>query len=386
MENKSYEATWTPSSAAAYLAKTLRAQGKLLTNYYATGHASLDNYISMISGQPPNVDTQADCQTFANFVGAVGPDGIAVGQGCVYPAGVRTIVDQLDAKGLTWKGYMEDMGNNPVRDNGVTCAHPPIGVLSNDPTQAASPGDQYATRHNPFVYFHSIIDRPACATGVVPLKRLPADLANAATTPNLVFITPNLCNDGHDGPCVDGKPGGLTGIGTFAAKWAPLILASPAFRDGGMLIVTFDESDSSDAAACCNEPTGPNTPRPGIGGRGGGRVGALVISPFVLPGTVSTEAYNHYSMLRSIEDIFGLDHLGFAAADGLTPFGTDVYDHPLGSATPAVPQPTIVGFARADDKPTLAASGANETGLALAAAAFLVLAVVLRRRLVVRSG
>src|SRR4051794_20500492 len=101
MENKGYDATFGPSSQAPYIAKDLRSMGKLLTQYYATGHVSLDNYITMLSGQPPNADTQGDCQFFTEFVpGVIGPDGAAIGQGCVYPATVKTLADQLDGKGL----------------------------------------------------------------------------------------------------------------------------------------------------------------------------------------------------------------------------------------------------------------------------------------------
>src|SRR5438034_702371 len=83
------------------------------------------------------------------------------------PAPVKTIVDQLAAKGVTWRGYMEDMGKDPTREP-KTCAHPAVG--SPDQTQQASANDQYATRHNPFVYFHSIIDDQArCDAHVVPL-------------------------------------------------------------------------------------------------------------------------------------------------------------------------------------------------------------------------
>ena len=71
----------------------------------------------------------------------------------MYPATVKTVADQLEAKRLSWKGYMEDMGADPVRDGATTCAHPAIGTP--DRTQQASAADQYATRHNPFVYFHS---------------------------------------------------------------------------------------------------------------------------------------------------------------------------------------------------------------------------------------
>jgi hypothetical protein len=317
LENKNYEQSFGPGSPTPYLSKDLPAKGKLLTQYYGTSHASLGNYITMVSGQAANPMTQADCPVgFDNvFPGTPLPDGQVLGIGCVYPASVQTIAGQLEAAGRTWKGYMQDMG--------TPCRHPAIGEV--DDTQAARQGDQYATRHNPFVYFHSIIDSPSCAANVVDLKALEGDLASTATTPDFAFITPNLCEDGHDGPCVDGRPGGLRSIDAFLGAWVPKILASPAMRDG-MLIVTFDEAEASEASACCSEPAGPNTPSPGIGGPGGGRVGAIVVSPWVRAGTRSDVGYNHYSLLRSLEDLFGLGHLGYAGMAGLRAFGDDVYD------------------------------------------------------------
>jgi hypothetical protein len=104
-----------------------------------------------------------------------------------------------------------------------------------------------------------------------------------------------------------------------------MITSSPAFRANGLLIITFDEAIDLDATACCHEPTGPNTAKPGFNGPGGGRIGAVLLSPFIAPGTVSDVPYNHYSMLRSVEDIFELPHLGYAGMHGLRPFGKDVY-------------------------------------------------------------
>jgi hypothetical protein len=328
LENEDAATTFAPTSPAPYLAQTLRAQGAFVPGYYGIGHNSLANYIALVSGQAPNVVTQADCQVFTDVLpGLPAADGQVIGQGCVYPAAVKTVADQLEAKGLTWKGYMEDMGDDPARDHGTTCAHPAIGAP--DTTQQASATDQYATRHNPFVYFHSIIDRPACAARDVPLTALSGDLAEAATTPNLSFITPDLCNDGHDATCADGGPGGLPAADAFLRTWVPRITGSPAFRRDGLLLITFDEA-GSDGSACCGEQPGPNTPAPGgqSGGPGGGRTGAVLLSRFIRPGTTSTYDYNHYSALRSIEDTFGLAHLGYAGADGLRPFGSDVFTAP----------------------------------------------------------
>jgi hypothetical protein len=120
----------------------------------------------------------------------------------------------------------------------------------------------------------------------------------------------------------------------------PRITGSPAYADGGLLIVTFDEADS-DNDACCNEQPGPNTPNPAgpSPGPGGGKTGAVFLSPYIQPGSVNNTPYNHYSMLRSVEDAFGLPHLAFAAADGLKPFGDDVFNNPSGNAVPPVTPP-----------------------------------------------
>ena len=356
LENQAYENSFGESSPALYL-KALRQQGASLPNYYGTSHMCLGNYLTMISGQAPTQATDFDCELFSEFASTgTTADGQAIGNGCVYPANILTIANQLEHAHLRWKAYMEDMGNNPRRES-ATCAHPRIGMPDN--TGNATVGDQYATRHNPFVYFHAIIDRPSCATNVVNLDALARDLKSIDATPNYVFITPNLCHDGHDGGgssrCVDGQPGGLVSADAFLQKWVPQIVSSPAFRHDGLLVITFDEADIADdyesqgsaagvlggvAAACCNEPSGPNiaaynpTPGyrsstgmngPGLVGPGGGRIGAVLLSPFIKPGTVTANAYNHYSLLRSVEDLFGLPPLGYAAQAGLPAFGADIY-------------------------------------------------------------
>jgi hypothetical protein len=330
LENQSYSVTFGARSPAPYLARTLPARGALLTQYYAIGHASLDNYVALISGQAPNEATQLDCERFADFrASAPGVDahGQLAGSGCVYPRLVKTLPDQLEAAGFSWRAYMEDMGKNPARES-ATCGHVPVGAT--ETTNLASAGDQYAAKHNPFIYFHSIIDdRPRCDAHVVNLERLPQDLASIATTANYVFITPNLCNDGHDSRCADGRRGGLTAVDAFLRKWVPLIEDSPAFRADGLLIVTFDESDGAGAegsSACCGEKPLPGARfRPGFGGPGGGRIGAIALSRFVKPGTVSAVPYNHYSLLRTVEAIFGLTFLGYAAEADLKVFGPDVF-------------------------------------------------------------
>jgi len=74
------------------------------------------------------------------------------------------------------------------------------------------------------------------------------------------LLAPNLCNDGHDAPCADGAPGGLAQADRFPARWVPVIIAPPAYRDGGLIVITFDEG--SGTAACCGETSGLGPPIP----------------------------------------------------------------------------------------------------------------------------
>jgi phosphatidylinositol-3-phosphatase len=413
LENEAFGATFGPTSPAVYLNGTLLPAGELIENYFATGHVSLDNYIAQVSGQAPTPLTDSDCVVVSTLVGKYldvvpGTDdsnaalfpGQVDGDGCVFPApttsshGAPTIADQLDqvfpprpnTHMAAWREYAQDMGNDPARDHGTTdplggtdCAHPAIGAA--DPTNSAEAIDQYADRHNPFIYFHSVIDSTAeCDANVVPLgnvavgtpsvfnkKSLPdtftghlaQDLSKIETTPRFAFITPNLCNDGHDATCAGtntegGKTGGLVGADLWLKHWMPLIFASQAYRTGQMLVViTFDESNpTNDPTACCDEQPGPNWAFPGFSpllgailhlptpatpgtDPGGGHIGAVLLNAkYIVPGTDNTTGeYNHYSALRSYEDLLGLTggtdgegHLGFAASPGLKPFGTDVFN------------------------------------------------------------
>jgi hypothetical protein len=342
LENEDYATTFGDPQADPYLAQTLPSQGALLENYYATGHESNDNYISIVSGQPPNPANQADCQLYDNFLlGIEEPGGVESGIGCVYPASVANIGTQLTGAGMSWKAYEQDMGNDPNRES-AACGHPQLE--SKDETQEAVEGDGYATRHDPFVYFHSVIDNQTyCDEHVValgtPSGAMPADalrgetglaedLKSASRTPNFSFITPNLCEDGHDYPCKN-QPGGasaLADIDRFLEVWVPKITSSPAFKENGLLEITFDESDGaqSDASSCCEEKPGPDSPLPGITGPGGGRIGAVALSPYIKPHTVSELPYNHYSSLATFESLFGLPRLAYAAS-APTIFGADVF-------------------------------------------------------------
>ena len=322
------------------------SQGALLSNFYAIGHHSADNYIAMISGQPPTIDTQDDCAHFANISGPLNAGGIETGDGCVYPSDVQNVATQLSARGLSWKAYMQDMGNISSRES-AACGHPAIDAA--DGTEVAVTGDGYATRHDPFMYFHSIIDNTTYCdahvvalgepSGQMPPSSLPgetglaSDLSSVATTPDFSFITPNLCNDGHDFPCIN-QPSGQSAYAdydSFLATWVPKITASPAFKENGMLIVTFDEAETGSNVdeACCGEQPGPAASQPGEVGPGGGLIGAVVICTVRASRDRGARVpYNDFSLLATFEDIFGLPKLAEARTT-TSVFGKDVFDRNL---------------------------------------------------------
>src|SRR6516164_4449775 len=110
LENEGFNTTFGTTAqqnpATQYLSQTLPSQGVLLTQYFGTGHASLDNYIAMISGQAATPDTRNDCQVFADFqLTGITDDGQAIGSGCVYPAVIKTLPDQLKAAHKSWRAY-----------------------------------------------------------------------------------------------------------------------------------------------------------------------------------------------------------------------------------------------------------------------------------------
>jgi hypothetical protein len=299
LAGSSYEAAFGSASPATYLAR-LRAQGALLTNYTALGTGDLPDYIALVSGQAPNAATEAGCTTYADFPANTKPDGTGYvrGTGCVYPIQTLTLPDQLTSARKSWRAYVEDLASGPGAVK--SCRHPDPGAA--DPTQQARVGDQYAARHNPFIYFHSLLDLGDCATNDVDLGQLNGDLGTTTKTPNLTFLIPNLCHGGGNQPCVDGQPGGLVSADSFLRQWVPLILRSPAYRKDGLLIITF---------------AGPGS---------GGEIhtGTLLLSRYVRRASTSARPYDAYSLLRSIEDIFGVAHLAGANGTGVGSLTDDV--------------------------------------------------------------
>ncbi len=294
LAGRGFDATFGAGSVATYLNGTLRPKGTLLTGASSLGRADLPDHLALISGQPPNDDTRAGCATYTEIPQTAKPNkaGEITAQGCAYPNTVITVADQLAAAGSTWRAYVEDLDKGqPPRSS---CRRPASGAV--DDTTVARPGDGYATRHNPFVYFHSLLDLSGCDSFDGPLAPLETDLTKAKTTPALSYIVPNLCNDGTASPCADGSPGGLAAADAFLATWVPRILASPAYADGGLLLVTF----AGGAAA----PEGPEAPV---------RNGALVVSRFAIAGATDDTKIDPYGLLRTVQDVLALKPLARSA-------------------------------------------------------------------------
>jgi hypothetical protein len=337
LSNQPYSAVFGPSSTAPYLSQALERQGELLVRYYAVAHEELANEIALLSGQGPTSETAANCPTYAD----ISPAGLAAeeqvtGQGCVYPSSTETLAGQLAAKHLSWRAYVEGIDEGVAGGQGA-CAHPVLGAA--DPTAAQTSGrsvaaQPYATFRDPFVYFHSVIDSPTCAANVVGLNALSSDLSKGTRAPSLAYVVPGRCHDASSTPCAPSAPAGLPAADGFLKRLVPKILKSKAYKDGGLLAITVDEAPSTgefaDSSSCCGQPQFPNLPAPagataGLAANGGGQVGALLLSPFVKGGTTSQEPYNHFSLLRTIEDLFGLKHLGYAGLSHVSSFEASAF-------------------------------------------------------------
>jgi hypothetical protein len=427
LADEPYAQTFGPESPAPYLSHTLEHRGELLVRYYAVAHEELADEIALISGLGPTPQTAANCPTYTDIVPTIAnkQGQYGEGDGCIYPRAAQTIGDQLAAKHLTWRVYAQGMG-----DGGPpACRHPGFGA--SDPTYSAPSGSEFATFRDPFSYFDGVIHSPDCAQDDVGMEGLAADLKSAARTPTLSYIVPDLCDDGRPTPCSPGAQSGLPAADAFLRRVVPEILAAPAYRKGGLLIVTTDQAPTTgeyaDSSSCCVQPrfpapavaqplgasgtagaetgvgttrspataaptasapaatgpaaapattapatTGPastaptttapattapastapataapvasapptagQTTTPAVSAptatrpavqlppSGGGQVGALLLSPYVKPGTFDQEPFNDFSLLRTLENLFGLPHLGYAALPKVEALGASVFN------------------------------------------------------------
>jgi hypothetical protein len=300
-----YEAAFGAESQIPYLAGTLRPRGELLSGYSLLSETALPNGVAAISGQPPNSLTEADCPAYDEFKAGTAPDakGVVSGAGCAYPVEALTVADQLGSARLSWRAYVDGMVDESGQPQ--SCVHPDPGVAP-EPV----PGGYSATQ-NPFVYFHSLLDLGDCATNDLSIASLSADLRKADSTPNFVYIAATPCHAGVPGQCPEGVPEGPGAANAFLEEWVPQILASPAFKKDGVLIVGFgsgapaavDPASGAPPAAGAAPPSATVDPL---------RVGALLVSQFAAPGSSDATSYDPYSLLRTVEDLFRLEHLAVA--------------------------------------------------------------------------
>jgi hypothetical protein len=214
-------------------------------NELAARYGVATNYVSVAHPSLPNYLALTGGSTF----------GITTDCTDCFQQAPNLVVDRVVPSGRTWRAYMESM--------------PSPGFVGD-----AYP---YMQKHDPFVYYDNVRTDPAQLANVVPYTQLAADLASAATTPAFGWITPNMLNDMHDGTVAQGD--------TWLSQQVPALLASPAWTEqGSLLVITWDEDD--------------NAP--------GNRVPTIVIAGQVPPGFRSAVAYNHYSLLRTVEVAWGL--------------------------------------------------------------------------------
>lgn len=280
LASSGYEASFGATPQMPYLAQTLRPQGDLLSNFKLLDDASLPNSIAAISGQPPNEATKADCPTYT--------------EACVYPVETLTLADQVYGIKFKWRAYMEGMAD--ASGEPANCVHP-------EPEAAETPvTGGYATKLNPFVYFHSLLDLGDCTTNDLPSMSLEKDLKKADSTANFTYVSPSLCNAGYSGQCPAGAPEGAAAADAYLAALVPKILASPAYKADGLLIITFNSANPIPNA----DPTQPVTPATDL------KVGTLLVSPFITAGATDAAPYDPYSLLRTVEDLWGLTPLANA--------------------------------------------------------------------------
>jgi hypothetical protein len=242
----------------------------------------------------------------------------------VYPKTAKTLTDQLTAANATWKDYAQ-VSSSDKHFQAETC-QPKLGSKL-----SVHPSGPYAAWLNPFLFFQAKTNAKRCPSNYVSLTQLKKDLGKVSTTPNLAYITPDLCDDGSPTPCAAHAKAGMGPADSFLQSVVPEIESSAAYKANGLIAITFDNAPQTgtgkDSSSCCNNPLYPNlgnsgTSTTGTTGTppGGGQVGMLLLSPYVLPGQDPIDDFNHFSLLASLEGMFGFSSLGYAGELGLPTF------------------------------------------------------------------
>ena len=265
-----------------FTTRMAQSQG-LATYYFGVAHPSLPNYLAAIAGDTFGIQTDAD-SCFAPDHGAT----------CISGLTTPSLIDQLEQHRIGWEVLQESM--------------PSVGFLGTRFPLSGGP-KLYAQAHNPFVYFTSVATNPSLLQNIKPfdLAQLRTELNDPRHMPRMVFITPNQCNDQHGyaggspipAGC-DSDAGLLKRGDTFLRRTVTAIRNSPSFTDRSAIFIVWDENDFSGNLGCC-------------GKTGGGHVAAIVITEHGQT-IKNAQPMNHYSLLATIEDGFGLPRMGNAKA------------------------------------------------------------------------
>jgi hypothetical protein len=298
MENQLYK-TIIGNPLAPQL-NALASQNGLATNYFGVTHPSEPNYMAAVAGSFFGV--QDDNQFYCTPTLAA-TDSMCTGTTVNHTVSAQSIADQLTANGQTWKGYFQSL---PAVSGTVV----KTGPGANGPYTFKSPSNAlalYASKHNPFVNFTGTQD---ALGNMVSDTQLATDLANGQLA-NYSLVVPNQCNDMH-GTMGCTSLNGLVAAGdTYVANTVNQITSSQVWKEGNnAIVITWDEDDFSDqnvlGSGCC----GANP--------GGGHVATIVIRNHHSGPVVDSTAYNHYSLLRTMEGAFGLPCLAHACDSVVT--------------------------------------------------------------------
>lgn len=240
LENREYGTVIGPAQKLTALART----HGLATNAFAMSHPSEPNYVALITGS-----TQGIADDGNHLVAA------------------PSIAGQLSARGIAWRAYMGGLPRpcDPVVSAGL-----------------------YAKKHDPFLMVREVAGDPSMCSSVVPMGSLASDLASSSP-PAFMFVSPDACADGHDCPTFAAD--------TATASLVSLVMASPWYADGGVIVVTWDEGSST--AGCCS-------------GTNGGHVAVIVVSAKLRPGATLDAPLDDAGVLRGIEEAYSLPLLGNA--------------------------------------------------------------------------
>jgi hypothetical protein len=287
------------SSSAPYQTQ-LSKNYEYATQSYGLGHFSLDNYLGLVSGNWYSWST-GDCSP---------------GSGCMAPSSAQTLANQFDTAGISWRAYMGSMTSDAKTsdDNGG--------------------GNGYGVRHDPFVYFPGLSGdtsdiQPAGTSSNWDSETNLINGLNSSSAPSFVWYSPSICQDGGGDSAPNCSGGATISAGdNFLKSEIPAIQATSWYKNGGTIILTYDEGDSS------GQGQGEYTTG------AGNHVPTIVISAATTGAANYTSYVNHWGVLGGIEQAYGLSYLGNAAnspANGRLPLPDTSAS--TATATATAPQP-----------------------------------------------